>query len=381
MVERRANSSKAGAAGIHVLHVADADTFDRFGRMLRHLSLAQTTEGLRVSVLTDAPQAPATFEGTPIECVPVRGLRGWYGWQAARRCARAAPATVALAHFWGTSALRLIGRWVVRRGLPLFVHLLAATDVTRLRHWRWRAHARVLPGCAGLRDLAVHEGLVVEPPGACRPGLLMPEPPPAGPPEEQRTLGVLWTGRVTADAGLDTLVEAVAGLRQRGGDLQVVLLGDGPAVRPLRARIRALGVHDCVSLIEEAHLWPRALSGADVCVVPAPQAELALAPLMAMALEKIVIAARGQLAEWFIEDETAWQFAPGKAVELAYHLARVVESRRHADRLRASAAAYVRRHHAIGGLVSCLLAAYGRALERDPQAAAVASSTAEETAP
>lgn len=79
-----------------------------------------------------------------------------------------------------------------------------------------------------------------------------------------------------------------------------------------------------------------------------------------MASGKIVIAARDQLGDWFVENRTCWQFTPGSAVELAYHLERLASPSRHAAELRKSALAYVRQHHAIGGLVRCLLAAYGR---------------------
>jgi hypothetical protein len=49
----------AGSFTGHVLHVADADFFIRFGQMFRHVALALNADGLRVSLLTDDPIAAA----------------------------------------------------------------------------------------------------------------------------------------------------------------------------------------------------------------------------------------------------------------------------------------------------------------------------------
>ena len=199
----------------------------------------------------------------------------------------------------------------------------------------------------------------------CPPALLTPETRADESRADDLTLGVIWAGRFTDDAGLEPLIGAIARLRAKNYDLQVALVGAGPAARATQAQIRAAGVQDCISLIDEPDLWEKALAGADVCVVPARQADLSLAPLLAMAMGKVVIASRDQIAEWFIEDQTAWQFTPGSAVELAYHLTRVADGDRHAVELRQSAAAYVRQHHAISRLAADLLAIYRRAAQAE----------------
>jgi glycosyltransferase involved in cell wall biosynthesis len=79
-----------------------------------------------------------------------------------------------------------------------------------------------------------------------------------------------------------------------------------------------------------------------------------------MALAKIVIASRDQIAEWFIEDRTAWQFTPGSAVELAYHLSRAAQRHPNASALARSAAAYAREHHSITRLIAQLAELYDR---------------------
>ena len=104
------------------------------------------------------------------------------------------------------------------------------------------------------------------------------------------------------------------------------------------------------------------MPSADALVVPAGQRELSVAPLLAMALHKVVLSSRDQPAEWFSEDRTTWQFTPGSAVELAYLLSRAMEQPQQARVLTTSAAEYVQEHHAMRTLVEDLTSCYAHAL-------------------
>jgi glycosyltransferase involved in cell wall biosynthesis len=117
-------------------------------------------------------------------------------------------------------------------------------------------------------------------------------------------------------------------------------------------------VQDRFSLIAEPNLWDQAMAGADILVVPTCQHDLALVPLLAMGLGKVVIASRDQVADWFIEDETSVQFTPGSAVELAYHVARTAASHPNVLAVARGAAQYVRQNHAITRLAAELAGLY-----------------------
>lgn len=260
-------------------------------------------------------------------------------------------------------------------GLPVLVHALSARDIEYVVRRRSPPNLHVALGSSGLLRLARKRS-----PGLAEefrvllPAFLMPDLSDESENNvTSHTLGVIWAGRVDESAGLETLVDAVARLRHKGCDLQAALVGSGPAEGAVRERIRTARVQDCVSLIDEPRLWDRVMRGVDVCVVPSRQHELGLAPLLAMAMGKVVVSSRDQLAEWFIEDQTVWQFTPGSAVELAYHLERVAEGHRRARELGGSAAAYVHRHHAVGRLVQDLRTAYRFAI--DGRGAAVANAT------
>ena len=365
--DTQSTKPEASATPLHVLHVANCDIFDRFGQMPRHLALALNAEGLRVSLLTDDPVAAANLEGTPIGCYLVRVLSGWPAWRLGRELSRRFAPLPDLVHLWGTTDLHPVSDWAQRCGVPVLVSALSIKDVEQICRRGTRNDIQVVVGSRGFLDLLDRQSIALAAnTPVCLPALLIPELPVERCTDDKHTLGVIWTGQFIEDAGLETLVDAIAGLRRKDCDLQVVLVGAGPSAQTMQERIRAAGVQSCVSLIDEPDLWEKAMGGADVCVVPARQAVLSLAPLLAMALGKIVVASRDQIAEWFIEDQTCWQFTPGSAVELAYHLTRVADNDRHAGELRQSATTYVRKHHSISRLVSDLVAIYQRIAQREP---------------
>jgi glycosyltransferase involved in cell wall biosynthesis len=154
------------------------------------------------------------------------------------------------------------------------------------------------------------------------------------------------------------MIAAIAELRRQGRDLHAALLEPGRNTSAIWRHITARHVQPCISLMNDAGLWEKVLPEVDACVVPAPQYELTIVPLLAMALGKLVIAARDQPAEWFLEDRTAWQFTPGSAVELAYLLVRAIEQPRRVEETGQRAAEYVRVHHSVRELVTTLTGLY-----------------------
>jgi hypothetical protein len=116
-------------------------------------------------------------------------------------------------------------------------------------------------------------------------------------------------------------------------------------------------------VLDDPKLWEQGLPGADICVVPGVQRDPWLAPLLAMGLGKLVIASREQPAEWFIDGQTAWQFTPGSAVELAYLLSRALGQPRLVQQTSVAASEYFHEHHAVGDLVLRLMSLYQAAVE------------------
>lgn len=345
-----------------VLHVADQQALLRLGRMLRQILVALQADALRVSLLTDDASAVVDLDGFPIDCHYVPHLAGWRAWRTDRFLDAHFPHLPSLIHVWGAPCWAPVRRWAARHDIPLLIHCGSKRDVAAvLRHGPRRGQI-VSVACAGLLTPAEQRWpKFARQFRVMRPGFLMPEArEPAG--RAERVPGVVWTGRIDADSGLDLLIDAATQLRRRNLDFELALLGRGPKTREVWRKVRENGIQQHVSFVHEPKLWDQALAGTDVCVVPNCQQEISLAPLLAMAQRKVVISSRDQIAEWFVEDQTSWQFTPGSSVELAYHLSQAIEAGRPARALADSAFEYVREHHAASRLTENLISLYEQML-------------------
>ncbi|MCK4340854.1 MAG: glycosyltransferase family 4 protein [Phycisphaerae bacterium] len=343
----------------HVLHVVEAGLAARWGPMLRQTLWALAESGLRTALLTNDADLIEGLHTTGVECHQTAHLTGWRGWRLRQILPGRFDPPPDAVHLWGTAGLSWVQRWADRAGIPLLIHALGMKAVERV----------LRRGLRNNQSLAVATDTLAAPllqrfPAAARrcqtlpPAVALPfhsYQARAGP----HTLGVLCVSHLDDTSGLDILLDAVAQLRRGDCDLQVVVIGDGPGAGTLWQSIRERKVNDCCVVIDEPKLWEKGLAGADVCVVPDCQRELWLAPLLAMGLGKLVIASRDQLADWFIEGRTAWQFTPGSAVELAYLLTRAREQPKHVRETTESAGEYFHEHHSIGGLVEKLITLYG----------------------
>lgn len=348
----------------HVLHVVGADAFARFGRMFRQLGIALADEGIRVSLLTDDAEAVAELDGTPVDACFFQPMRGWGVWRLHGFLRRRFDPIPSAVHLWGADCLGYLSDWTLHGDADLLIHLTTLDEVERVTRRGLRENETILAGCDEYRAMLCERWpTMTDAFHVMKPALL--------PPEQARelsvrgrTLGVVWAGAIRKDCGLEVLIEAAARLVSKECDLQIALIGQGPATRRYWREIVRQGVAGCFSMVAEPRVWDQAMRGADVCVVPMSQRDLSLAPLLAMACGRIVIASRDQTAEWFIEDENCLQFTPGSAVELAYHLTRAAVAHPNVLAVARGAAAYAREHHAVTRLAGDLAELY-HGLRRD----------------
>ncbi len=342
----------------HVLHVADAGAFARFGRMFRQLGLALADEGVRVSLLTDDAEAAADLDGTPVADHLFQPLGGWGVWRLHGYLRREFDPPPDAVHVWGTTCLGYLSDWTLKSNAALLIHVTSLYDLERLKRRGVRGNEYLIAACEEYGELLRDRWpTLAETVRVLKPALLAPKQV-SDLSVRGKTLGLLWTGTIDKDRGLEVLIEAVTRLREKEYDLQVGLIGGGPATRQIWQEIRRRKVQDCFSIITEPNLWDQAMAGADIFVVPNCQHELSLAPLLAMSLGKVVIASRDQVAEWFIEDETALLFTPGSAVELAYHITRTAGGHPNVRAVARGAARYVHQNHAITTLATELAGLY-----------------------
>ena len=138
----------------------------------------------------------------------------------------------------------------------------------------------------------------------------------------RRELGtplVVYAGRLESEKGVQTLIDATAGLRRMFPEVRVVIVGHGTAGEDLRAQARRRRVGRAVTFtgwVPEEEL--RAIvSAADAVVVPSIYEPFGLVALEAMALgAPLVVARTGGLADLVDDGRTGSSFAPGDVGQL-----------------------------------------------------------------
>jgi glycosyltransferase involved in cell wall biosynthesis len=159
--------------------------------------------------------------------------------------------------------------------------------------------------------------------------------PPLG---ERPVVG--YAGRLVPKKGVDTLLAALARLRERVPEARLVIAGDGPERSRLELMAHTLGVGGAVDFLGhvDAVELERAMAPAWVQAVPSHWEEpfgLVAAEAM-MRGTAVVASAAGGLMEQVVEGETGYLAPAGDALALAGALARVLGDPEHAERLGAA---------------------------------------------
>lgn len=131
---------------------------------------------------------------------------------------------------------------------------------------------------------------------------------------------VVFAGRLEAEKGAQTLVDAIPVLRRTFPEVRVVIIGTGGTQAELRARVARRRLSEAVHFagyVSDADLRAT-VAAADVAVVPSIYEPFGFVALEAMALGSPLVAARtGGLAEIVEEGRTGWLFTPGDPASLA----------------------------------------------------------------
>lgn len=173
---------------------------------------------------------------------------------------------------------------------------------------------------------------------------------------------IAFSGSFKPWHGLESLLDAVALVRQRFPDVAVVCVGDGPERERIEARAVELGLAESVHFTgqvphPEVALW---LRGADVAVAPYPQLDdFYFSPLKIfefLALElPVVSTAIGQVRDLLPDGQRGFLCEPGSPQSLADTLVRVLENRDDARRVARRGHEWVLEHATWGARVAEIL--------------------------
>ncbi len=151
-------------------------------------------------------------------------------------------------------------------------------------------------------------------------------------PSTARVIGT--TGRLSEVKRQDRLIRALPLLRDRVGDAQLLLVGDGPCLDELRALAAELELEDYVHFAGYQSQPERFLAAMDVFALTSRSEGMPLAVLEAWAAGLAVVASRvGGLPEMIREDVTGLLFPQDDAAALVDHLVNLLRDRKRAAAL------------------------------------------------
>ena len=182
------------------------------------------------------------------------------------------------------------------------------------------------------------------------------EPPPPVAEEVVRRLRQQWgngpllgtVARLEPQKGLDTLLKAVALLKQRNAEVRCIIVGEGKARTELEAQARTLGIADAVLFVGTRRDIPAVLAALDVFVLPSRFEGLSLALLEAMAAGCPVVATAVSGSVEVVHDgETGLLVPPGDAKALAEAVYRLLTNSELARRVALAGKELVLKHYTI----------------------------------
>jgi colanic acid/amylovoran biosynthesis glycosyltransferase len=175
---------------------------------------------------------------------------------------------------------------------------------------------------------------------------------PGEPPVNDR-LEILNVGRLAPVKGQALLIDAIAGLRERGIHANCRIVGDGPEHATLQRRIDELGLGDCVELtgavgqdrIRELY------AQADVFCLPSFREGLPFVLIEALAMQLGVVATRIMgIPELITHDQSGVLVTPGRVDQLTDALAELAGDVPRRRRLGAAGRTVVERDYSLSRL-------------------------------
>ncbi len=141
-------------------------------------------------------------------------------------------------------------------------------------------------------------------------------------------------GRLSAEKGQQTAIEALFLMKQEGADARLVLAGTGDDRHDLERSARALSIAGSVVFAGFVEDVTPLMQACDAVVAPSLKEGFGLAAVEAMALERPVVASDvGGLPEIIVPGKTGHLFAPGDPDALARALSELAADRSNAESL------------------------------------------------
>ncbi len=276
---------------------------------------------------------------------------------------RATKPAVLHAHWWLPDGLvGALAALVTRMPLVITTH---GTDVEMLRRKTLvrplarfvfsRAHT-ITCGSTYLRDQLLAMGVA-------DPARVVVIPMPVNPlfqnqkskVKSQKSDWVLTVARLTKQKSIETLIDALAILRERGRKTRLVVIGDGPERPALEERARRLDLQDCIEFLgtQPQSELPLYYANCAVFVLPSVREGMGLVLAEALLCSTPVIATRsGGVTDIVKEGETGLLVPEREPAALADAIEKLLDDRELAERLVNNGRAWVRERYTPAGVAA-----------------------------
>jgi glycosyltransferase involved in cell wall biosynthesis len=350
---------------VHVLLVADDDSFDRLGSIVQHLCVGAIDDPVRLRVLvrTNRHNLPDAIGPSPVMVIRHRPWTRDRDWpDAVLESLEEDPPTVV--HALSAKLCRWIYPMAAEWDCTLLAHV---TDVTDMRHYgRLLRRPSVLGAVVTLR---LNELVARYWPGLRERTRLIPLGVPASNEpacldDPQRVPPAIVTTPLSRDCELDLVFRALQTLIQSGHEVQLFILAAGWCETALRREVDRLKLHGYVTFAGSMSDWETvsaAMSGADFFIEPNPRRRFSAHALTAMANGLAILAPHGTLEDYLIDGSTARLFDSRRSGDLAEKWGQLLQDRSAARLLGQSALDYARAHHQATRMVAATVALYHEA--------------------
>lgn len=348
--------------------VADEDVIDRFPTAVRFLQVGLVDEPVDVILVVQEHNRAKSLVSGPTSVVEYRKLtwpfRHWIG----RNVIAEVGERINALHHDGT---------IIVQGLTLSTAPMAASIATQLGAELVLEVASVagLQEADSLRALsqasafiapteAIRSVLKASPLEArsveiIRPGVQTDDAPAAFS-DTQRAPSLVFAGALHARSGVDTLLRATKRVLRRHPNVQLFVIGKGPAEGDFRHLARSLDISLNVTFAGRLEPSRPALRAADIFCLPSASPAFREEPIHAMASGLAIVAARGGQCDGLVHRQTALLFAEQDEEDMAAQVCWYLENPRTAKTIGATAQAYAREHHSVSRMVSDYLRVYRR---------------------
>jgi L-malate glycosyltransferase len=240
--------------------------------------------------------------------------------------------------------------------------------------WKYRQVALFVAASAAIRDILIHDGVPAARIVVVHDGIDVERVAKVAAADIHQEFWfpkgapvVAHVGALVNHKGQKFLVEAMAQVRRQMPDAQLVIFGEGDLREPLSRQIRDLGLDKHVVLAGFRDDVLALTRSAELFVMSSVTEGLGSAVLDAMALGLAVVGTRaGGIPEAIEDGVTGLLVPPGRADALAEAIVRLLRDPAARQRMAAAGRARVEAEFGVARLVEGTLAAYRRAVARNP---------------